>query len=171
MGTLFYAGWCGCPCTHVLDVTGRASSSVTGVEVTPTDSIAGAGPSPEALAQCLWWFNLNCEWPYKQQGNTFFSSKPFAFSKAIINCQGAEHGAQRNCVQTNLFLLWAFMVQLALRAIICCSEQLFFLCSFTYRPLGTSRLPSAVVFYQAEYEKTVLIKKTTVKIKAAFAPH
>lgn len=35
---VFSAGWCGCPCTRVPDVTGRASSPVTGM---------GAAQSPE----------------------------------------------------------------------------------------------------------------------------
>lgn len=75
--------------------------------------------------QHLSWFHLHCEWSCKPQRNTFFSFKPFAFSKGRDKLPGrAEHGAQRNCVQTNLFLLWAFKLQLAVSDIICCSELL-----------------------------------------------
>lgn len=55
-------------------MAGRASSSATGVEMAPTDSTAGAGQRPEALAQCPLWFHLPCDWSCKQEGN--ISSNP-----------------------------------------------------------------------------------------------
>lgn len=100
---LFSAGWCGCPCTHVPNVTGRASSSVTGLEVAPTDYTDGAHqtPAPLMVLSAL----VSSEWSCKAQRNIFFSFKPFAFSKAVINCQ-AEQSMEHKGIVSKLICFY-----------------------------------------------------------------
>lgn len=44
-----FRGCYGSSCIHVPNIMGRASSSATGVKMTPTSSAAGVGHIPEAL--------------------------------------------------------------------------------------------------------------------------
>lgn len=60
-------------------------------------------------------FTLHYEWLYKEQENIFSPSKPFAFSKAVINCQ-VEKNVKHKGIVFELFLLWVFKLQLAVKS-------------------------------------------------------
>lgn len=121
----FSAGWYGFPPTHVPDIVGKGQLLCNGSEgdchqlhCRSWSDIIGLCPVPLMVPSALWMI--------MQTTRKYFLPIPtFCIFKGCDKLPGRkESGAQRNCVLTNLLLLWTSRLQLTVRAVVCCSELL-----------------------------------------------